>query len=918
MLDLQAFATDFLALSTGPSRLDLLVLSLPTSQRALTTLSSSLSALLAHYALPHPASPATWAAEDAAAALEDERALPRLFQRALALRGDAWQRFLAEQPASPATAAGQGTPSQRRGAFVAWCVERNPLLTARAGESAEESGGAPRRKRQEASWPPAPPSPTPSAPGEQLGTLVSARRHETAPPTRRAVSQTSTTSEAPDSTAPSPSATPPRPPPSPSRPSTPRLKLEASPVLEEQPAARPLPPPTAAQPSTPTEQASPPSSSVVDAADGVRAAPSPVVDEPTTLGDVTPSLACSTSDQVEPLEPLVVECALDPVAAGLSSSIVDEPPSEDTEQSAPPSPTDETVVDVPAILLTGDGGEPVELVHESSLADNDASDATTGEDVALVDSALEPSPPTSAGAPDVAPAAPPLLRILALDGGALLGPVPQLDVLHSLLRPSSSPSPSPSTTVPSPAQHFGLLAGTASSALLAVLLGRLALDLDNARALYVRIARRALALDGPAGTAARTSRTAQAPQRRPSRWSRLFRRSSSTQDSSTTGHEPGTGAAELAAERGRALAAALAELLPGADEPFACSSPRQPHIALLAFRAGPSGRVEPTWLVSDDPSSAPGLTVAQAVLASAAASALVACPGWSSSPTSLSTAQGALELGQQAAAAAAQGPAAPRARVELVSLGTGYASLRLPAVSSSTLRAALEAVQQAAAANAVAAAALARKLDGREDVELRRLEGHVVRRGVLDGREEWEESATSAGRDGLGAAGGKQGERNGLGKADQPGAPLSLSHTRSRCAAFSHASLTEDASYTATLHPDSPSSARAPLKKRASRLSFLFGGGRSRDARSSSPSPSPRQASFGHGPASQPPSSPPPPPSPLSPALTVPHLRTSISLDDLRRCGPGASGGSAGRGESGGMYALGEDAWGSSASVRSG
>ncbi|GAA5849446.1 hypothetical protein JCM9279_000906 [Rhodotorula babjevae] len=829
MLDLQAFATDFLALSTGPSRLDLLVMSLPISQRALATLSSSLSALLAHYALPHPASPAAWAAEDAIANEEDERALPRLFQRALALRGDAWQRFLAEHPAPVAGApSAPATPSQRRSAFVAWCVERNPLLGARAGEGGEEGGSVPRRRRQEASWPPAPPGPTPSAPSERLLVTDSvAGAHEEAPPMRRAASQpapASGPSGAGSPMAPSRAATTPFPGPrsSTSPAPTPPLECEPHPAVEHL-AARPSSPPTLPQP-PPVEPA------VVAANDPPAASLEPVGDVPDERDAAAPAPMRSTSDLVEPLEPLVAGSALGASTSAPSSTIIVNcrTTGEAVEQAAPSSSADELVVDVPAILLTSEGGDPIELAGEPRPSSSAVSEPAVLDSLALVGAAAKPSSSSSSDAPALPVDVLPPLRILALDGGTLLGPIPQLDLLRSILDPAASPSSSGSIAAASPAKHFVLLAGTAASALLAVLLGRFALDLDAAHALYVRIARRALALEGPASLGARTAPALQ--RRRASRWSRLFRRSSGTQAPSSSAHERETGAAELASARGRALAAALAELLPGVDEPFAAPrrSPDEPRVALLAFSPGVSGRPEPAWLVSDDPASAHGLTLAQAVLAAAAASPLVACAGWCASPTSLSTAQGALELGlqQAAAAAAAQGV---RARVELVSLGTGYASLRLPPGPSSVRRAALEAAQQAAAANSVAAEALARKLEGREDVELR----------------------------------------------------------------------------------------RTPLKKRASRLSFLFGSPKSRDLASSPSSPS-RQASPSAAAPRRPPPSSSPPSSPISPALTVPRLRTSISLDDLRRCGT-APRGSAREGEGAGrLYALGEEAWGSSASARSG
>ncbi|BGP45693.1 hypothetical protein JCM10450v2_001523 [Rhodotorula kratochvilovae] len=925
MLDLQSFATDFLAHSTGPSRLDLLVLALPTSQRALSTLTASLSALHAHYALPQPSSPAAWAAEDAIDAAADARALPRAFQRAVALRGHAWETFLAERPAPVG-----GTPGARRAGFVEWCAGRNPLLRAGEGDGAREAAeGTPRAmRRKEGSWPP-PASPSQSlGEGDMLGLGIATVAK--APLMRRAASQpaallheavetgapasevcsslatrNSVLATEPDASSeplavahesehnPPPAA--PISPPSPN-PSSPLPSLLAPPLVELKSTALPTPaeaaveapqvePAAGAKPVTDpmaTEPETEPSSPREE-----RPAPPAQEDAPVPAREA--GLACTerahggdehASGSPAP-EETVDEADTPPLRAPTpieQAETQNAKPTTVSPSSATPAP------DLPVILLTSDGSdEPVALtpLDEDRTVPDVVVEGEKEDEVAVSQVVVAPdSPPTptldssvprsTAPAPASPPALPPAepLRILALDGGGLLGPVPQLHLLASHLHalPSS----------PSPAQHFTLIAGTSSPALLAVLLGRLGLSADAVLALYTRIAQRALALEGPPGAA-----PAQQQRRKQSRWSRLFRRSSPVPDS------PPAQRTSAPQARPAALARALAELLPDADEPFASPSSTPARsgavTAILAFAPSSSGgrRAQPRWLRSDAPSSssagAGGITVAQAVLAGAAASPLFGREAWVASSTSLCPAEGAVEL------ARALGGEEGR-EIELVSVGTGYASLRLPAPSrssplSATRRAALESAQQAAASNAVTAAALARKLEGAEGVRFTHLEVDVAGCGVLEGREEWETGAAVEAIVGGGKGGGER-----VGKAPT-------------------------AATLATVPPTSPTAPKPPLKKRASRLSFLFGG--SSSSSSSSPSPSRRASSFVPSPPS--PASPPPP---MSPTLTVPRLRTSISLDDLRR---GASGS---RGEGGGegtaLYALGEEAWGSSGSVRSG
>lgn len=600
--------------------------------------------------------------------------------------------------------------------------------------------------------------------------------------------------------------------------------------------------------------------------------------------------------------------ALEPVAA-----LVTEP------EATPPSPDGPPTVDsapepeVPVILLTREGGEAVELVREveasaegvdvraagvggfAQSGEGDAGRVVSGSQVAPKD-----SPPSS---PVAVTRAPPSwgdikqTRILALDGGGLLGPVPQLHLLASHLRSS-------------PASHFSLIAGTSSSALLAVLLGRLGLDIPAALALYTRIAQSALQLDGPAGGAAARA----PPRRKQGRWARLFRR----QSSPVIGPEPAVSSARAMAEaRTEALARALAELLPGADEPF--FRPGAPHggrTALLAFlppdAASSTGSksATPTWLCSDHPSPAGpsrGLTVAQAILASAAASPLFVYPSYCPSATSLCAAERVLDLCDDVER---------EGEVEVVSVGTGYASLRLPPPSRTlgtpsqpgrARRVALEAAQQAAAANGVAAAALASKLDapgGR--IKLVRIEPDNVGGAVMEGGEEWG-TGTAAATPGRGATGGAS---EADGDASPRGALPCLRSLIERRRTVDHCHIL--CSRVCSRHPlladaHSPSqearvASLLPLRRRQQhdQQNSVF---------SLSSSLSPRQLVRFSAPL------------PAAARLAAvaepdrPRLRTSISLDDLRRGADMGERSSSGAGA--GLYSLGEEAWGSSASVRS-
>ncbi|GAA5841142.1 hypothetical protein JCM3766R1_001688 [Sporobolomyces carnicolor] len=141
MLDIQAFATDHLAKSNASSRLNLLVDHLTDTESALAKLSSALATCIATYSLPSSAvSTLLWSDQDRSDLEKDHAALPRLFQLSISLKGPTFDRFTTERDPAPPP---NETPGQRRAAFVAWCLEQNPILRpgTRTGQSAEGGGG---------------------------------------------------------------------------------------------------------------------------------------------------------------------------------------------------------------------------------------------------------------------------------------------------------------------------------------------------------------------------------------------------------------------------------------------------------------------------------------------------------------------------------------------------------------------------------------------------------------------------------------------------------------------------------------------------------------------------------------------------------------------------------------------------------
>ncbi|GAA5993787.1 hypothetical protein JCM10908_000746 [Rhodotorula pacifica] len=122
MLDIQSFATDFLARSTH-SRQDLLVDSLDQVTSALKRLTDSILLCTSLYGSV-PFSKPERLEQDAVDGATDEAALPRLFQLSITLRGPVWDRFLRSATQDLSTL----KPQERRRAFVEFCFAKNDKL----------------------------------------------------------------------------------------------------------------------------------------------------------------------------------------------------------------------------------------------------------------------------------------------------------------------------------------------------------------------------------------------------------------------------------------------------------------------------------------------------------------------------------------------------------------------------------------------------------------------------------------------------------------------------------------------------------------------------------------------------------------------------------------------------------------------
>ncbi|KAL1583950.1 hypothetical protein WHR41_07436 [Cladosporium halotolerans] len=91
----------------------------------------------------------------------------------------------------------------------------------------------------------------------------------------------------------------------------------------------------------------------------------------------------------------------------------------------------------------------------------------------------------------------PPLRILSLDGGGVRG-YSMLIILQELMHRTfvEIEGRAPKRhEIPKPADHFDLIAGTGTGGLIAIMLGRLRLDIDTCKDLYVRLTRRVFETD---------------------------------------------------------------------------------------------------------------------------------------------------------------------------------------------------------------------------------------------------------------------------------------------------------------------------------------------------------------------------------------------------------------------------------------
>ena len=91
----------------------------------------------------------------------------------------------------------------------------------------------------------------------------------------------------------------------------------------------------------------------------------------------------------------------------------------------------------------------------------------------------------------------PALRILSLDGGGVRG-YSMLIILQELMHKTyveTEGRPPKFNEVPKPCEHFDLIAGTGTGGLIAIMLGRLRLDLETCKDVYVRMTRKVFVSD---------------------------------------------------------------------------------------------------------------------------------------------------------------------------------------------------------------------------------------------------------------------------------------------------------------------------------------------------------------------------------------------------------------------------------------
>ncbi|GAA5976825.1 hypothetical protein JCM5350_007259 [Sporobolomyces pararoseus] len=327
--------------------------------------------------------------------------------------------------------------------------------------------------------------------------------------------------------------------------------------------------------------------------------------------------------------------------------------------------------------------EPSKLPPSPALPSSPSLLITSFDDNTDTDT-LPPSPPPKPDRP---------FRVLSLDGGGLVGPIPQLLALKKELLDNSHDSTSPS-------HHFDLIVGTSSSALPALLLGQLGLSIDETLQICAQVSRRALGLEGPS-TASSESSKQQSKPRRIGRWSRFFSRSSR---SSRILPPP---------DRRTALDAALKQYTPSATAPLPLS--RTPcRGAVLAYRkTATEHRAQECWLSVDS-----NLSLSEIVQASMSLPSNTTSP-FVPSPTSFNPTSSALKYAQSLLS---NYSTSHSRSIELASVSIGYSLSTIPlsvppttakksiGVSSRTRLEKLKELKQIGAGNSAAHESLSKKL----------------------------------------------------------------------------------------------------------------------------------------------------------------------------------------------------------------
>ncbi|GAA5860593.1 hypothetical protein JCM1840_000310 [Sporobolomyces johnsonii] len=425
-----------------------------------------------------------------------------------------------------------------------------------------------------------------------------------------------------------------------------------------------------------------------------------VTDEQTPLDKQAAGAPTIALPLVEPAPPALDEPSLLPESRTPASPVLDVAP------PFPPAPSSPTLIVTPSpdaaapqIETAPASEEPLPPLVDSPDPASPIAEPTPASPPAPSSPILivTPSPETAAPAVDSPPKPSRPFRILSLDGGGLVGPIPQLLALKQHLSSTSGPS--------LPSAHFDLVVGTSSSALPALLLGQLGLSIDETLEICSKIAREALGLEGPA-TAAAGRRIKPKPR---GRWSKIF----------GLGGRAGADDEPQTVRREDVLEAAIRRFFPGATAPLSgarsgCTT------GVLAFERAPGsgGRAQERWLSADS-----GLTLLEVVKASMAASpSFSGGSTWTSSPTSLNPSASALTFAQKhSLVSSAQ-------HVELVSLGIGYSMLAIdsaltPKKLPRSRIEALRLIKQLSAGNAATAEALAKKLYTHDGVRLIRIDG---------------------------------------------------------------------------------------------------------------------------------------------------------------------------------------------------